>query len=113
MAVNDTPCLKNLKLIQDFKIYLAKYISFLTRVTGKGVSFIFLGCALLSAMYSNLDYPFFKFTGVVMNTFVLVVGCAAIAIGILKSKKLSICKEEFAKPSVIDTAFQQKCKQFP
>merc|ERR1719277_1021025 len=32
MAINDTPCLKNIKIIGDFKMRLRKYVSFLTRV---------------------------------------------------------------------------------
>merc|ERR1712217_32335 len=58
LAVLDTPFFKQVKAMGDLKMYIGKYINLLTRVTGKGVTFLFLGCTLFIMMWDNLEGGF-------------------------------------------------------
>jgi hypothetical protein len=88
MALVDTPFFKTIKFISEAKQAIMKYINFLTRVTGKGICFVFLGSALLSALIQNVTGVFLDAMGVLMSSFVVLVGLACIVIGITKSHKL-------------------------
>mmetsp|Transcript_54292 Transcript_54292/g.151101 ORF Transcript_54292/g.151101 Transcript_54292/m.151101 type:complete len:315 (-) Transcript_54292:124-1068(-) len=111
-AVLDTPFFKMFKICQDMKVWIGKYVNILTRVTGKGVCFIFLGCALNSAMFSNLNNGFMDFIAVVLNLFVIIVGIAAVAIGIVKSQKLRRAQRELMN-GVLANRYGEFAVQFP
>jgi len=89
LAVLDTPFMKTIKIMGDLKMYIGKYIQLLTRVTGKGITFLFLGSSLFTVMVDNLEGGFMIFLAVVLCFFPVVVGFAAIVIGIMKSQKLA------------------------
>merc|ERR1719464_1078351 len=51
LAVLDTPFFKTIKAMGDFKMYIGKYVNILTRVTGKGLAFLFLGSDLFCVLW--------------------------------------------------------------
>lgn len=89
LAVLDTPLFRTIKAMGDLKMYIGKYINLLTRVTGKGGTFLFLGASLFSNMWYNLEGGFLIFLSVVLCLVPMGVGLTAIVIGIMKSQKLS------------------------
>jgi len=88
LAILDTPFLKTIKFVTDMKMYISKYIQFVTRVTGKGITLIFLGSMLFLMLWENVDGSFSKFLAVVLGLFPNLVGIASFVIGVLKSFKL-------------------------
>jgi len=94
LAVMDTPFFKTIKAVMDAKMYIGKYVQFVTRVTGKGVTFIFLGSMLCVTMWDNLEGGFLLFLAVVLTLFPAIVGSFAIGIGVLKSNKLDKAKRQ-------------------
>merc|ERR1712151_684716 len=78
------------------KMYIGKYVNLLTRVTGKGVTFVFVGSCLFSGMWDNLQGGFMLFLAVVLCLFPTVVGFISIVIGIMKSQKLSKARKHVA-----------------
>jgi len=96
MAVLDTPFLKSIKMVVDAKTYIGKYLQLVTRVTGKGVTLVFLGSSLFLSMWDNLQGPFMRFLAVVLSTVPTVVGFAACTVGLLKSAKLDKARRQLA-----------------
>jgi len=94
LAILDTPFLKTIKMITEAKMYIGKYIQFVTRVTGKGITLVFLGSALFMTMWDNLEGGFLEFLAVVLCFFPTVVGFCSIIIGILKSAKLDKARRQ-------------------
>jgi len=77
LAVLDTPWLRTIKAVIDAKMYIGKYIQFVTRVTFRGVTLIFLASALFMTMWDNLK-----------------VGAGSVVIGLLKSSKLDKARRQ-------------------
>jgi len=94
LAVLDTPFLKTMKIVTEAKMYIGKYIQFVTRVTGKGVTLVFLGSALFMNMWDNLEGGFMMFLAVVLCVFPTIVGFCSIVIGVLKSSKLDKARRQ-------------------
>lgn len=112
LAVLDTPFFKAIKIISDMKMYVGKYVALLTRVTGKGLAFIFLGSSLFTGMWDNLEGGFQLFLSVVLCLGPAVVGLAALVIGILKSKKLNMAKRKL-DPNTLDQRYDQWARTYP
>lgn len=106
LAVLDTPFFKTIKAMGDLKMNIGKYINLLTRVTGKGVTFVFLGCSLFIMMWDNLEGAFLLFLAVVLCLFPFVVGLAAIVIGVMKSQKLNKARQHLAM-GVLEQRYDQ------
>lgn len=106
LAVIDTPLFGNFSIVSDLRTAIGKYIAILNRVTGKGATYIFLGCALWSSMFANLEGGFFLFLAVLIGLFVVVVGIFSMAIAILKSRNLNLVRIELRKDNP-----QQSLKQ--
>merc|ERR1719506_3532145 len=83
MFVLDAPL--NFKLLISFKQDIHKYAKFLTRLTGRGVWYIFMGTMTFATLWENNISPFLA---VVLGFFVFGVGVASTAIGVIKSRKL-------------------------
>jgi len=111
LAVLDTPFLKTIKAMGDLKMYIGKYVNILTRVTGKGVAFIFLGAALFSTMWSNLEGAFLLFLSVVVSLVPFVVGVIAVVIGVMKSQKLGKARRHL-EMSNVDTQYDRYAQTF-
>lgn len=110
IAVLYTPFFKTIKMVMDAKMYIGKYIQFVTRVTGTGVMFIFLGSMLFVTMYTNAEGGFFVFLSVILCLFPFLVGCGAMAIGVLKSKKLDKARRQLEH--VIDQRYDHFAQTF-
>lgn len=93
LAVLDTPFFRQFKGVGDMKMYIGKYANILTRVTGKGLVFLFLGAALFSSMWTNLKSGFLLFLAIFLCIFPVLVGLAAIVIGVMKSQKLQRARQ--------------------
>jgi hypothetical protein len=94
LAVLDMP---NLKVIDasHMRLRITRYMHLLTRVSGKSIVLFFLGCALFSAMWSNLEHVVLLVLAVVIGVFVAGVGLISIAIGLLKSTNLDRLRQHF------------------
>jgi len=97
LALMDTPCFKTMKTVKDHREYFSKYVNILTRVTGKGIAFLFLGCSLFSTMWDNLESSGLKFLAFVLCMIPIIVGIAALVIGFIKSQKLNKIRAMFAQ----------------
>mmetsp|Transcript_22438 Transcript_22438/g.40487 ORF Transcript_22438/g.40487 Transcript_22438/m.40487 type:complete len:324 (+) Transcript_22438:72-1043(+) len=89
LALMDTPCFKAMKTVKDHREYFSKYVNLLTRVTGKGITFLFLGTSLFSSMWDNLEGVGLEFFAFVLCLLPVLVGLAALVIGFIKSQKLN------------------------
>lgn len=92
LAIVDTPVFQTIKLVLDLNIYIKKYFELITRVTGKGVVYIFLGSSLFSSMWANLETGFLLLIAFVLCLFIFFVGVAGVMVGGMKSKKLEQAK---------------------
>uniref|UniRef100_A0A7S2P2U6 Uncharacterized protein n=1 Tax=Zooxanthella nutricula TaxID=1333877 RepID=A0A7S2P2U6_9DINO len=106
LAILDTPFLKSVKIVTESRMYVGKYVQFVTRVTGKGVTLVFLGSALFMTMWDNVEGAFMEFLAVVLCLFPTVVGLCAIAIGLLKSSKLDKARR------MLETTIDQRYNHF-
>jgi len=83
MFVLDAPL--HFKLILEVKQYISKYARFLTRLTGRGIWYIFLGTMTFATLWENsISY----FLAVVLGIFVFAVGAFSTVFGYVKSRKL-------------------------
>mmetsp|Transcript_29667 Transcript_29667/g.82826 ORF Transcript_29667/g.82826 Transcript_29667/m.82826 type:complete len:301 (+) Transcript_29667:104-1006(+) len=105
LAVLDTPFLKTLKFVSDAKMYIGKYIHFVARVTGKGVTLVFLGSALFLTMWDNMEGGFMRFLAVILSLFPTMVGLASVVIGVMKSNKLDKARRQLSP--IIDHQYEQ------
>lgn len=97
MGILDTPFFKTIKMVVQAKEAIGKYVNILTRVTGKGIAFVFLGSSLLSAMFANYELisnPFMTFFGTITNVSIILVGIMCITIGTMKSQKLNRAQKQ-------------------
>jgi len=83
MFVLDAPL--NFKMLISFKQDVHKYCKFLTRLTGRGVWYIFMGTMTFATLWEN---SISMFLAVVLGFFVFGVGVASTTIGVVKSRKL-------------------------
>jgi len=105
LAVLDTPLIPNHQIVRDYQFSITKYIALLSRVTGKGAVYIFLGCALASSMWAkNEASGFMIFLAVLIGFFVVLVGLVVLVLGLLKSRNLNLVRQELRKD---DTSLEQ------
>jgi len=94
LALLDTPILKTAKGVMDAKMYIGKYLNFVTRVVGKGVTFLFLSSTLFLTMWDTQGNGFFLFLAVILNFVPMLVGLGAVAIGLRKSSRLDQARRQ-------------------
>jgi hypothetical protein len=107
LAVLDTPFFKTIKLMGDLRMYIGKYINLVTRVTGKGITFVFLGSTLFCTIVGTCGNQVWKVLAFFICAVPVLVGIAAIVIGIMKSQKLSKARQHLATG-----ALQQRYEQY-
>lgn len=114
LAVLDTPFFKTIKAMGDFKMYIGKYINILTRVTGKGLAFLFLGSDLFCVLWElggddpknpESSHVAIKVFAVLACFIPVVVGLAAIVIGIMKSWKLQKARKHIEMSGTLETRY--------
>merc|ERR1719428_2311134 len=83
LAVLDTPLFNQMQIVAEIRVAIGKYIAILQRVTGKGATYIFLGCALWSSMFANVEGGFMLFVAALIGIFVVFIGVFSLAIAVL------------------------------
>lgn len=110
LAVLDTPLIPNHQIVREYQLSITKYIALLSRVTGKGAVYIFLGCALASSIWAkNEESGLMIFFAIVIGFFVVLVGLMVLVLGLLKSRNLNLVRQELMKD---DTSLEQLYQQF-
>lgn len=107
LAFVDTPVFTNLGMVVHFRQAANRFLAIVTRVTGKGVVFCFLGCTLWSSMWSNLEGGIHFVVAFFLGIFILATGLISIFLGILKSKNLNAVRTQLKKD---DAAINQYSK---
>mmetsp|Transcript_136205 Transcript_136205/g.236808 ORF Transcript_136205/g.236808 Transcript_136205/m.236808 type:complete len:296 (-) Transcript_136205:168-1055(-) len=98
LCVLDTPLFAQMLAVSELKRGVGKYIALLNRVTGKGIVYIFLGSALWSHMWINLEgSTFLLFLAVLFGMFIVFVGIASLTIAAIKSRNLDLVRRELRK----------------
>jgi len=97
LAVLDTPLFNQVAIVSELRTAIGKYMAVLLRVTGKGTTYIFLGCALASSMYANVEGSFMITLCVAIGAFVVFVGVFSLMIAVLKSRNLNLVRLELGK----------------
>lgn len=98
LAFLDTPLLPNHQFVRESQVSIQKYVGLLSRVTGKGAVYIFLGCALASSMWAkNKKSGLMIFVAVMIGFLVVLVGLMVLVLGLLKSRNLNLVRQELRK----------------
>lgn len=114
LAVLDTPLFNQVNIVTELRTGIGKYMAVLQRVTGKGCTYVFLGCALWSSMFANIEGGLMLFLAVIICLFVVVIGCFSVAIAILKSRNLDLVRKELRKePGSLKTMYDMHAKMNP
>jgi len=115
LAVLDTPLFNQVAIVSEMRTGIGKYIALLQRITGKGAAYIFLGCALWSSMFANLeDSGFLLFLAVLIGLFVVCIGVFSVAIAVLKSRNLNLVRLELRKePMSLKQMYDMYAKMNP
>lgn len=95
LAVLDTPIFANIKIVPDLKKTISQYVSILTRVTGRGMVFVFLGCTMWASVTVNVDLLFLKIIAALLTWFTIIVGIGSVGIGLSKSWKAERVRTHF------------------
>merc|ERR1719272_2804185 len=114
LAVLDTPLFNQVNFVSEMRTAIGKYAAVLQRVTGKGGAYIFLGCALWSSMFANVEGGFMLVLAALIGGFVVLVGTFSIVIAILKSRNLNLVRLELRKePMSLKQMFDMHAKMNP
>merc|ERR1719262_373680 len=81
-------------MIMEVKMGIRKYIKFLTRLTGRGVFFVFLGTMTFASLWENNISPFLA---VILGFFVFGIGVYSTVFGFVKSRKLEKVRVQVAQ----------------
>lgn len=84
MLVIDFPVPENPK-IRETKNTIYKYLLFMTRFTGRGIWYLFLGTMIFASLW---DLGLSPFLGFILGGYVVILGGASIFYGVQKSMKL-------------------------
>lgn len=71
--------------VEQGKLVIYKYLLFMTRFSGRGVWYLFLGCMSFGSLWDNNISPFLGFF---IGGYVVALGGASIYFGVIKSLKL-------------------------
>jgi len=85
LMILDTPT-QGMKCVKEYREHMSKYIHLLTRVVGKGITFIFLGLMTWVSLMTN-DVS--VFLPVVVGLYIIIVGVVTTFLGARMSKKLN------------------------
>lgn len=114
LAVLDSPLFTGFNIVKELRDAIGKYIAVLQRVTGKGTAFIFLGCALWSSMFANIEGTFMLVLACLIGGLVVLVGAFSVVIAIAKSRNLNLVRLELRKePMSLKQMFDMHAKMNP
>jgi hypothetical protein len=101
MFVLDFPFSHNSHTMTSIQIHLYKFMLFMTRFTGRGLWYTFLGSMIFVALF---DLKISSFFGVLLGGFVSVLGIVTTGYGVLLSRKLNSVRQ-----AVLANGFPQEC----
>jgi hypothetical protein len=104
LATVDTPLFTQMGFVHHIRQVCNRFISLVTRVTGKGVVHMFLGCTLWSSMWSNLEGGGFLFLAFFLGIVIFSTGIISVILGCVKSKKLHDVRSQLAASKDKDLA---------
>lgn len=76
-------------VISRIRQNIRKYASFITRLVGRGIFYMFLGCMTFASLW---DAEISYFLAIVLGLFVVVVGAVSLALGIRMTQRLQTVK---------------------
>jgi len=95
MVILDAPIpqqtLHTWKYTMNARINIFKFLLFLTRFTGRGFCYLFLGSMIWAALF---DHPTCQVLGAIMSIFSCAVGLGALIFGIILSHKLDKVRKQ-------------------
>lgn len=80
--------------ITEFKLMIYKFFLFMTRFTGRGVWYLFLGTMIVATLWDLSIQPFLGF---ILGGYVVILGFASIFMGVSKSMKLERVRSAMLK----------------
>jgi hypothetical protein len=95
LATLDMPFASHIQLVPRTRISIGRYFHILTRLVGKSAVLTFLGCALFSSMWANLESMWLLVLAVVFGFFVVAVGVITGLIAVIKSVHLDKVRRHF------------------
>lgn len=95
LAVLDAPFVSHLESFTRARILIGRYCHMLTRLLGKSAVFTFLGCALFSSMWANLESYVFLISAVLLGFLVVAVGVLTGLVAVVKSVHLDKVRRHF------------------
>jgi len=114
LAVLHTPLFNQVAIVSDLRSGIFKYIAALQRVTGKGLAYIFVGCALWSSMFANVEGGFLLFFGGLIGLFVVIIGVISVVLAFSKSQSLDKVRQEFRQePASLKQIYDMHAKMNP
>mmetsp|Transcript_58791 Transcript_58791/g.137285 ORF Transcript_58791/g.137285 Transcript_58791/m.137285 type:complete len:288 (+) Transcript_58791:60-923(+) len=111
LAILDSPFYCG--FLKESRLQLGKYVHFLTMVFGKGLVFIFLGCALWASTWANVEGVVWLIIAAVAGFAVTLVGVFSLAISIAKSHNLNGAKGSLQDAGAIDSAYRHYAVSAP
>lgn len=97
LATIDTPLCPTFQFVSTIRQGVHRFVALLTRMTGKGVVYMFLGCTLCSAMWSNTKDAFLLLLAVILGSLIFAAGLISVFLGICKSVNLNHVRIELQK----------------
>jgi hypothetical protein len=101
MFVLDFPFSHNSHTMTSIQSHIYKFMLFMTRFTGRGLWYTFLGSMIFVALF---DLKISSFFGVLLGGFVSVLGIVTTCYGVLLSRKLNSVRQ-----AVLASDFEQEC----
>jgi hypothetical protein len=80
--------------ITEFKLMIYKFFLFMTRFTGRGIWYLFLGTMIVASLWDLSIQPFLGF---ILGGYVVILGFASIFMGVSKSMKLERVRSAMLK----------------
>jgi len=114
LAVVDTPLFTSVAFVSHIHQTVNRFIAILTRVTGKGFVYMFLGCTLFSSMWTNLEGFLLMFLTVFLGTSIFLVGIISVILGFAKSRNLNQVRSALNKePQMLPQKYSQFARSNP
>jgi hypothetical protein len=113
LATIDTPFLSSLTIVHTIRQGAHRFVALLTRMTGKGVVYMFLGCTLWSSMWANLEGAFILLLAVILGSCIFLAGLISVFLGVCKSVNLNHVRLELHKHGNWEQMYQTHAKTNP
>jgi len=109
LAVVDTPLCTSMAFVPHVHNTVNRFVAILTRVTGKGFVYMFLGCTLFSSMWTKLTGAVYLFLAFFLGVTIFLTGIISVLLGFFKSRNLNQVRIALSKDPA---GVQQQYVQF-